>query len=77
MKTETNSLILLSDYTPPAFLIDTVRLDVVLHPTATRVTAKLKLRPNPAGKGKRGKALVLDGEQIALVSLHLARVTMS
>jgi aminopeptidase N len=71
MKTETNSLILLSDYTPPAFLIDTVRLDVVLHPTATRVTAKLKLRPNPAGKGKRGKALVLDGEQIALVSLHL------
>ncbi len=71
MKTATHEPILLSAYAPPPYLIDSVRLDVVLHPTASRVTSKLKLRPNPSAKSKRNRTLVLDGEQITLVSLQL------
>jgi aminopeptidase N len=50
MRTEAAQPVRLSDYRPPDFLIDTVHLDVRLHDTATRVVAKLALRPNPAGK---------------------------
>jgi aminopeptidase N len=58
-----------SEYRPPNWLIDTVDLDVRLGPSATRVVAKLKLRPNPAGE--RGVPLVLDGDELALVGLAL------
>jgi aminopeptidase N len=71
MKTETHTAVLLSDYTPSTFLIDTVRLDVVLHPTATRVVSKLKLRANPAAKAKRSRRLDLDGEHLTLLSVAL------
>ena len=49
MRTETPPLIHLADYRPSDFLIDRVDLDVQLHPTRTRVSAVLALRPNPAG----------------------------
>ena len=32
--------VLLADYAPPPYLIDTVRLDVSLHPTETRVASR-------------------------------------
>ena len=70
MKTETPRPILLKDYKPSGYLIDMVNLDVVLDPTRSRVTAQLKMRPNPKAKGKPG-ALILDGETLTLVSLQI------
>ena len=47
MRTDTAPAIRLQDYRPPDWLVDTVSLDVSLHPTQTKVRATLKLRPNP------------------------------
>ncbi|HSI42291.1 MAG TPA: aminopeptidase N [Xanthobacteraceae bacterium] len=59
----------LSDYRPPDWLVDTVHLDVRLHTTATRVIAKLNVRPNPAGRADA--PLLLDGDEVQLVRLAL------
>jgi aminopeptidase N len=69
MRTETPITIRLEDYRPSDYLIGTVALAVSLHPTATRVRAELSLRPNPAGCA--GAPLVLDGDDLTLVSLAL------
>jgi aminopeptidase N len=69
MKTDVPRPILLKDYRPPAYLIDTVALDVSLHPTATRVRSKLKVRRNPAADG--GGPLHLDGEGLVLEEIKL------
>jgi aminopeptidase N len=61
---------LLKDYAPPDFLIDEVELDFSLDPKATRVAAKLRLRPNPR-VAAHGRPLVLAGEALALQSLAL------
>ena len=68
MRTEEHRPIRLQDYRPPDWLIETVDLDVSLHPTATTVRAKLKLKPNSAGTPA---PLVLDGEELKLKSLTL------
>ena len=68
MRTEEPRPVRLQDYRPPDWLIETVDLDVSLDPTATRVRAKLKLKPNSAGAPA---PLVLDGEELKLVSLAL------
>ena len=57
--------ILLEDYKPPNYLIDTVSLDVALDPERTRVRSRLQMRANPDFPGKPG-ALKLDGELLAL-----------
>ena len=64
------STIRLADYAPSAFLIDTIDLDVLLHPTRTRVTTTLKVRPNPSGTEKNAP-LRLDGEAITLHSIAI------
>ncbi len=69
MRTDTAAAVRLEDYRPTDWLIDTVSLDVRLHPTQTRVRAVLALRPNPAGR--TGAALVLDGDGIVLEDLSL------
>ncbi|MGD1933963.1 MAG: aminopeptidase N [Candidatus Phaeomarinobacter sp.] len=63
------SAIRLEDYAPPPWLIDTVLLDVRLSPTATRVVATTKLRPNPDATGTG--EIVLDGERMDLLSVSL------
>ena len=68
MRTEEHRPIRLQGYRPPDWLIETVDLDVSLHPTATTVRAKLKLTPNSAGTPA---PLVLDGDEIKLKSLAL------
>ena len=50
MRTDTAQPIRLQDYRPPDWLVETVSLDVSLHPTQTKVRATLKLRPNPANR---------------------------
>ncbi|AWD23293.1 aminopeptidase N [Fuscovulum blasticum] len=59
----------LSDYRPYSHLVDQVDLTVRLAPRATRVDARLHLRPNPAARGRH--VLRLDGEDLRLVSVRL------
>jgi len=60
------------DYRPPAFLIDTVALELDLDPGATLVTARLAFRRNPAAAAAdRAAPLMLDGEQQSDVSVEL------
>ena len=68
MRTEEPRPIRLADYRPPDWLIETVELDVSLHPTATTVRAKLKIQPSSAGAPA---LLVLDGDELKLASLAL------
>ena len=48
MRTETPHAIYLKDYTPPAWLIDTVELHVAIHDGHAEVRARLACRRNPA-----------------------------
>ena len=59
--------VLLSDYRPPAFLVDTVDLSFDLHPTATKVVSRLAVRRNPnAGENE---PLRFNGEALTLVRI--------
>ncbi len=69
MRTDTAQSIRLADYRPSDFLIDTVDLDIRLHPTQTRVIAKLAMKRNPAGTPDA--PLVLDGDELVLTSLAI------
>jgi aminopeptidase N len=69
MKTDTPRPILLKDYRPPSYLIDSVNLDVVLDKARTRVRSRLKVRPNPSVV-KPGP-LRLDGELLELESIKV------
>lgn len=69
MRNDDAPLIRLEDYRPSNWLIDTVDLDISLHPQKTRVRALLALRANPAGEP--GSPLVLDGDELALKALSI------
>jgi aminopeptidase N len=73
MRTDIAQPIRLKDYRPPDWLVETVSLDVYLHPTATRVRATLVLRPSPK---VASTPLVLDGDDLSLVSLKLDGTTL-
>jgi aminopeptidase N len=60
MRTDSAEPVRLKDYRPPDYLIDKVDLDVKLDATATKVLARLEIRPNP--QGRPDAALVLDGD---------------
>ncbi len=70
MKTDTPRPIHLKDYQPSDYLIDSVDLNVRLDPEETRITSKLKMRPNPAA-GSTKAPLCLDGEAISLKSVKV------
>jgi len=55
----------LKDYTPPAFRVETIDLDVDIREDHALVKAKLEVRRNTPGP------LVLDGDELELVSLLL------
>ncbi len=61
---------LLSDYTPPPFLIDTVDVDIDFRSGEAIVTAQLALRRNPAAHTPDAP-LVLDGEELELLGISL------
>jgi aminopeptidase N len=71
MKSEHPKPILLSDYRPPEYLIDTVDLDIALDPARTRVVAKLAIRRNSASATAGKVPLKLDGELLELESVSL------
>jgi aminopeptidase N len=52
----------LADYTPPAFLVEAVVLDIALDPAATVVRATLTIRRMAPGP------LILDGREMELIS---------
>lgn len=68
MRTDIAQTIRLKDYLPPAWLVETVHLDVSLHPTETKVRAKIVFKPNPQSAAA---PLVLDGDELSLISLKL------
>lgn len=65
MRTDAPRTIRLAEYTPPAWIAETVRLDFDLAPDATRVRARIVFRRGTGG------ALRLDGEQLALKSARI------
>ncbi|MGI6245219.1 MAG: aminopeptidase N [Pseudochelatococcus sp.] len=69
MPADNAPLIHLEDYQPTDHLIDTVALTIRLHPSDTRITSTLALRPNPAGHA--GASLALDGDELVFVSAAL------
>ncbi len=74
MRTDQPVTIRLSDYMPPAFLIDRVELAFDLEDAATLVDASLKLRRNPAfikAGGDPKAPLALDGEALDLQSITI------
>ena len=74
MRTEQAHPVRLEDYRPPDWLVETVELDVSLHPTATKVRATLALKPNPQAAAPA--PVVLDGDGLTLVSLKLDGVAL-
>ncbi|PKO89539.1 MAG: aminopeptidase N [Betaproteobacteria bacterium HGW-Betaproteobacteria-10] len=66
MKTDTPQTIYLKDYTAPAYLVDTVDLDISIESGATTVSATLAMRRNP---DVAAQALVLDGEDLETLSV--------
>ena len=75
MRTEEARPVRLADYRPPEWQVDTVDLDIALDPTATRVRAKLNLRPN--ADGGPPAPLTLDGEELVLRSIALDGTALS
>jgi aminopeptidase N len=69
MRTEEARPIRLEDYRPPDWLVETVELDVLLDPAASRIRVALTLRPN--SNGSAPAPLVLDGDALNLRALKL------
>jgi len=69
MRTEQARPVRLENYRPPDWLVETVELDVSLHPSQTKVRAILKMSPNP--KADALAPIVLDGDGLTLTSLKL------
>ncbi len=56
--------VFLSDYTPPAYLVEKVHLTFRLDPQATRVISQIWFRPNPE---TTDRSFRLDGEGLTLI----------
>ncbi len=67
--------IYLKDYCAPDFLIDTVDLFFQLQEDVTEITSHMVLRRHP--EAARSSALILAGEDLALVSVKLDDVLLS
>ena len=57
------------DYTPPAFLVTAVDLNIDIHDLGSIVTTKLAVTPNPAAGG--AGILHLDGRGLELQSISV------
>ncbi|KQQ33625.1 aminopeptidase [Duganella sp. Leaf126] len=69
MRTDSSPLtIYRKDYTPPAYLVETVELGFDLDPSRTIVANRITMQRNPDG---RHSDIVLHGEDIELVQLRL------
>ena len=64
MKDAAPQTVHLSDYAPPAFLVEDVHLTFRLAPRATRVLSRIRFRPNPDAAGG---GFFLHGEGLTLI----------
>ncbi|WP_308724649.1 aminopeptidase N [Metapseudomonas otitidis] len=71
MRTEQPNVIHLKDYQAPDYLIDETALTFELHEDHTLVHAQLVMRRNPERADGTLPALVLDGQQLELLSLSM------
>ncbi len=69
MRTDIAHPVRLEDYRPPDYLIDSVELDVLLHPSQTHVRCRLQIHANP--RGRAGAPLRLDGDGLNVVGVSL------
>lgn len=67
MKTETPKLIKLTDYKKPDYRIEKIDLTINLDDTQTQVESKMLV----VCQGEKGSALVLNGEELKLLSLKV------
>ncbi|SON54991.1 Aminopeptidase N [Hartmannibacter diazotrophicus] len=74
MRTDETAAILLKDYRPSDYAIGRVHLDFQLHETETLVTATLSVRKRETTVA--GTPLVLDGDELDLVSIALDSVSL-
>jgi aminopeptidase N len=70
MRDSNPQIVRLQDYTPPAFLIDTVHLHVDIRDDHVRVHARLAARRNPASPDRQAP-LVLDGDELVHESVAI------
>ncbi|MBS0338195.1 MAG: aminopeptidase N [Proteobacteria bacterium] len=70
MREPTPKTIHLKDYTPPAFLVSTVELDVEIRDEDAIVRARLMLSRNPDAADKAAP-LVLNGDELTLQSIAI------
>ncbi|MEM9912098.1 MAG: aminopeptidase N, partial [Pseudomonadota bacterium] len=68
MKDAAPQTIYLTDYRPPAFLVDEVHLTFRLSPSATRVISRIGFRPNP---DTEDRDFFLHGEDLTLISARI------
>src|SRR5574338_13679 len=61
----------LKDYTPPAFRVETVELDIDIRHADALVTARLQLKRHSSGP------LVLDGDELELVSISVPKYAVT
>ncbi|HVY06420.1 MAG TPA: aminopeptidase N [Burkholderiales bacterium] len=76
MLTENPKTIYLKDYTPPAFLVSTIDLDVNLRDDDALVGAKLSIVRNPDAADRKAP-LALDGDELELISVALDGRTLA
>ena len=72
MREPTPQVIHLKDYTPPAFLIDSVALDIEMHDDHALIIATLAVRRNHAST-EPNAPLRLDGDELTLESVAIDR----
>ncbi|MBL8791437.1 MAG: aminopeptidase N [Rhizobiales bacterium] len=70
MRTDTPVTIHLKDYQPPAQAIRHVRLDVQLHPVATRITSDIDVEPRLPGP------MILNGEGLELHAISINGIAL-
>ncbi|MEM9734956.1 MAG: aminopeptidase N, partial [Pseudomonadota bacterium] len=74
MRTTTAPTVHLKDYTPPTYLIDTVKMVVKLSPDATEVVTTTKVRRSAGTEA--GTPLIWDGDELALEAILLDGATL-
>ncbi|SDW18166.1 aminopeptidase N [Ruegeria halocynthiae] len=74
MRDAAPTTIYLKDYTPFGYLVDSVHLTFDLAPNATRVTSRIKFRPNPDATDR---TFFLHGEQLNLIRAAIDGVVIT
>ena len=67
----------LSEYRPPDWLIDAVRLTVALDETETRIHARLEVRRNPARAAEGPADFALDGRELRFETAAIDGVVLA